>query len=130
MSLQVARPILVRPGALSLELCRYAGRNSARPLHLSRSRRVRNVALLGRLTRELNGVPQGRGTYNCPMDDGSEIALLFGYSDRRPQRVIVGLTGCRFITNGWTDRIGLSRRASRLVAQLSALTRRGSSGPG
>jgi hypothetical protein len=126
----VARPFMVRPGAVSLELCRYSGRNAPRPLHLSRSRRIRDHALVGRLTRELNGVPQRHGLYNCPMDDGSEIVLLFGYRDLSPQRVIVGLRGCHFITNGWTDRLGTSRQAARLVAQLTALTRRGSSGAG
>jgi hypothetical protein len=58
------------------------------------------------------------------MDDGSEIVLLAGYRRLRPRRVIVGLTGCHFITNGWTSRLGPSREAAHLVEQLAALTGR------
>jgi hypothetical protein len=89
-----------------------------------RSRLIRNVALIGRLTRELNELPERHGVYHCPMDDGSEIVLLAGYRHLRPKRVIVGLTGCHFITNGTTSKLGPSRGAAHLVKQLSALTGR------
>lgn len=123
-SLDVATPLLVRPGAGFVELCRYSGRNGPRPLRLSRSRVIRKIALINRLIRELNSLPQPRGAYHCPMDDGSEIALLFGYRHLRPKRVIVGLTGCHFVTNGWTGRLGPSPEAARLVKQLLALAGR------
>ena len=81
------------------------------------------VAVHG-LTRELNTLPDRRGVYHCPMDDGSEIVLLAGYRALRPRRVIVGLTGCHFVTNGRTSRLGPSRGAAHLVRQLTALTGR------
>jgi hypothetical protein len=124
MSLEVAGPPLVRPGAGLLKLCRYFGVDALRPHRLSRSRLIRDLAVIDRLTRELNRLPQRHGNYPCPRDDGSEIVLLFGYHHLRPKRVIVGLTGCHFITNGWTDRSGPSPQATRLVRQLTALTGR------
>ncbi|HEU5477162.1 MAG TPA: hypothetical protein VFU64_04935 [Gaiellaceae bacterium] len=85
---------------------------------------IRSIAPIDRLTRELNRLPQRRGIYHCPMDDGSEIALFFGYRHLTPKRVIVGLTGCHFVTSGWTDRLGPSPEAARLVMQLTDLAGR------
>jgi hypothetical protein len=115
---------MVRPGAVLLRLCRYVGGNAPRPRRLARSRLIRKVALIDRLTHELNTLPQAHGTYHCPSDDGSEILLRFSYRTNAPRRVIVGLTGCHFVTNGWTDRSGPSPESTRLVMQLTALSRR------
>lgn len=124
MSLEVAGPPMVRPRAVLLELCRYPGANALRPLHLSRSRLFRSVSLINRLTRELNRLPQASGVYHCPMGDGSEMVLHFGYRHLRPRQVIVSLTGCSFVTNGRTDRRGPSPEMARLVKQLIALANR------
>jgi hypothetical protein len=124
-SLEVAGPPLVRRGAVQVKLCRYSGGNAPRPLELARSRLIRSVALIGRLTQELNTLPQARrGTYHCPSDDGSEVLLRFGYRTQTPRGVIVGLTGCHFVTNGLTDRSGPSPESARLVKQLTSLTGR------
>jgi hypothetical protein len=123
-SLEVAGPPMVPSGAVRLRLCRYSGANAPRPLRLARSRLIRNVSLIDRLTHELNTLPPARGTYHCPLDDGSEIVLRFGYRARTPRQVVVGLTGCQFITNLWTDTSGPSPQSARLVRQLTALTSR------
>ena len=122
-SLQVVGPPMAPPGAVRLRLCRYTGRNAPRPFRLTRSRLIRNASLIDRLTHELNTLPQVRGIYNCPSDDGSEIALRFGYRARTPRQVVVGLTGCHFISSLWTSRSGPSPESARLVEQLTALTR-------
>jgi hypothetical protein len=85
---------------------------------------IRSVSLITRLTRELNRLPQARGVYHCPVGNGSEIVLHFGYRHLRPRQVIVSLTGCNFVTNGRTDRRGPSPEMARLVKQLTALTSR------
>lgn len=99
--------------------------NGPRSLHLARSRLIRHVASIDRLTHELNTLPQVHGIHNCPLDDGSEILLRFGYRTRAARHVIVGLTGCHFVTNGWTDRSGPSPESAHLVRRLIELTRRG-----
>jgi hypothetical protein len=86
ISLDVAGPFVLRPGAVVLRLCRYSGANARRPRHLSRSRLIRNSDLIHKLTRELNNLPQPRGTYHCPMDDGSEIVVHAGYRHLRPNK--------------------------------------------
>ena len=116
---------MVRPSAVLLELCRYSGANAPRPRQLVRSRTIQSVALIDRLIHELNTLPQAHGTFHCPSTDGSEVLLRFGYRARTPRYVIVGLTGCHFVTNGWTGRSGPSPQSARLVKQLIALTRRG-----
>src|SRR6478672_10200319 len=57
ISLDVAGPPLLRPGALVARLCRYSGANARPALRLLRSRLIRDIALLRRLTRELNTLP-------------------------------------------------------------------------
>jgi hypothetical protein len=122
VSLDVATPTVARRGATSLELCRYSGGNAPRPLRLTRSRFIRDLVLIRSLTRRLNTLPQRRGVFHCPLDDGSEVLMLFGHPRHSAQRIIVGLTGCRFVTNGRTSRLGPSAGSARLVRELIALT--------
>jgi hypothetical protein len=42
----------------------------------------------------------GTGIYACPLDDGSSVALYFGYDEgRSSQFVTVALSGCRFVSD-------------------------------
>jgi hypothetical protein len=111
-------------GASVLVLCRYRGLNATPPRRLARARRIASVARITELTRILDSLPaRGRRMYACPMDDGSEIVLLFGYRSRRPERVVVGLRGCMIITNGRVGTLALlSRKGSHFVRRLKALT--------
>jgi hypothetical protein len=46
------------------------------------------------------------GIYMCPLDDGSSVALYFGYRGGQASEVVtVALSGCRFISDpGRTSR--------------------------
>jgi hypothetical protein len=98
---------------------------NARPaLGLSRARRIGRLATIKELTHELDSLPvRRRGIYDCPMDDGGRILLVFGYRNRDPERVLVGLRGCMPITNGRIGTLALpSVDGVRFVHRLTALT--------
>ena len=110
----------VHPGAKLLRLCHYAGPLTERRPRLVRARLVRNGATIAALIRRLDSLRRVTGgPYPCPTDDGNEILLVFGYSGRQPQRVIVELSGCRFATNGRDSRWTTASFRSKLLALVS-----------
>ena len=118
------REELVSPQGVAARLCRYHGLNASSRLGLAHTRLITDISLVRSLARQLNSLPPTRGTYSCPMDDGSEILLVFGYVARSPERVTVGVLGCKAVTNGHTGTLaGVSPAGVRLVKQLTRLTR-------
>lgn len=115
--LDVATKYLVRPGARGVLLCRYSGASAKPAFHLVGSR-LAGVGLATTLTDRLNALPPVRGTYHCPMDDGSEILLVFQYAGGGTERVTVGLRGCNSVSNGRSSTLAVGRAGARLVDEL------------
>ena len=115
---------MLRSGAIAIRLCRYSGANARPPRSLTTSAETFNTSFIRRLTRELNTLPQPKGVYHCPMDDGKAILIEAGYRDLKPQHVVVGLSGCGWVTNGWTDVGGPSPQLARVVQLLEELVGR------
>ncbi len=108
----------VRPGAQRVLICRYSGLNAKPAVRLVGSR-VAGKTLATTLARSLNALEPVTGIYHCPMEDGSEILVIFRYANHPAERVALELTGCRFVTNGRSSRFP----TPRLWRRLHALTK-------
>jgi hypothetical protein len=96
---------LVPAGATSLVLCAYHGLNPK--VHqvgeLATSRRITSRVSIASLTSLFDGLPPDPfegGVTNCPMDNGSKEAAIFGYRGEPPVTVSIRPTGCAFVSNG------------------------------
>jgi len=89
---------LVPGSPVELLACRYHGFNQPQPSGtLAASHRFAP----GPVAAALNGarrVPNG-AVFNCPIDFGEQILLLFGYDDGQRVNVTVSTAGCRFATS-------------------------------
>lgn len=118
-----AKRSLVPPGAGSVVLCRYAGLND--PAHragrLVRSRVLARRAIVRALGHQLDRLHRlPKGAVSCPLDDGSEVAVIFRYPRGRDDPVTVELTGCQVVTNGHLIRTAATP-GSKLIARLRSL---------
>jgi hypothetical protein len=112
--------MLVRPGARSVRLCRYAGLDAARPLRLT-ARRGEPRSVAAELTSRFDALhAPPAGPVACPNDFGTEIVALFAYAHRRRIAVTVGLTGCPTARNGVLI-ADAARRAHGLLGRLERL---------
>lgn len=106
----------VETGAQAVRLCRYYKINWADSQGLWRQALVQNHSTVVSLTHGFNVLKEPPRGIFCVKDNGSEILALFAYSGAKPERVVVKLSGCRFVSNGKATR-SLSRTLhSRLVA--------------
>lgn len=66
------------------------------------------------LRESLNNLPaRPSGTINCPNDRGGAVYVIFG-----PVAVKAELSGCQFITNGYT-----TLRGNKIINELVALAK-------
>jgi hypothetical protein len=99
-----AATTLVPQRAASLTICSYNGMNAAPStpqFGLLGIGVTDRVTILKRLTHELDAIKPtpANAAYSCPMDDGSQAILYFGYSSGPGDVVTVGMDGCNEITN-------------------------------
>jgi hypothetical protein len=115
--------MMVAPGAVSVDLCRYHGLNPpALAGRLELGRTFNSVATVARLRRELDALPaQGNAVFHCPMDDGSEILAIFAYAHAQYDPVTIGLSGCRLVSNGHLTRSARLPPGPALLAELARL---------
>jgi hypothetical protein len=117
-----AQQELVPPGVRSLLLCSYHGLNPASTAgELVKARSVSAPAELDWLARTFDALRARTGLSGCPMDDGSAIVALFGYSTAPTDLVSVGLTGCRIVQNGHLTRSASLPPGPALIARLDSL---------
>jgi hypothetical protein len=95
---------LVPEGAVGLTICDYNGMNATRStpqFGLLGIGVTDKDTILKQLTRELDAIKPTppNAAYSCPMDDGSQAILYFGYGSRSGDVVTVGTNGCNPITN-------------------------------
>jgi len=101
----------VRPGATAMRLCPcYCSTvNMWERLYRSRVTIDGITGMFNRLR-----VPKP-GTYMCPLDDGTELLVVFGYPNARTERVLVHLSGCEGATNGRSGRSMTARLYNHLL---------------
>jgi hypothetical protein len=95
---------LVPKGAVALTICAYNGMNatgSTPQFGLLGIAVTDSATPLRRLTDGLDAIKPTppHATYSCPMDDGSQAILYFGYGSGPGDVVTVGTNGCNAITN-------------------------------
>jgi hypothetical protein len=105
-----ARHALAPSGAVSVRICRYYGfgeagkqtpKTQARVGQLRDQVELRGSGLLESLGLEFAELePVGKGSYNCPSDEGARLFAVFSYAGAKPVIVEVNLSGCRFAYNG------------------------------
>jgi hypothetical protein len=105
-----ARKAILPAGATSMRLCRYYGfgagnqtpKTQARAGELQDQAEVHGRDLLETLTlefKELEAAP--KGPISCPFDEGAELYAVFSYPHGQPVILDIGLSGCRFVGNGY-----------------------------
>ena len=105
-----------------MTLCRYAGLPYRRGQKLVGFAYVRRESVIERLTRELNALPPvPEGTFACPEEDGSEVAVVLRYEHERALLIEIGLTGCPDAVRGAIRRWGLGSAGNRLISDLERL---------
>jgi hypothetical protein len=109
-------------GVGAIRLCRYG---PLPKLRLVGQYLTRSNSTIGGLVRQLNALgPAASGPVMCPLDTGTEVALLVRYRSGASATVTVDLDGCRTVTRGPVVRdAGNSRGGPALVAELVRLTR-------
>jgi hypothetical protein len=115
------RAQLAPPGASAIRLCRY----SAIPSHLVRSTLIGAHRPVSSLVRQFDRLPATKGTFACPVDDGSQIVALLSYPSGHRVAIDVHLKGCNEVTNGDLFRAALGRPGQPgpvLLARLERLT--------
>jgi uncharacterized protein YceK len=112
------------PGApTQVRLCRMSGLNAHPRAALIGQRLAGDQGTVATIASELNRLPRFmRGSMACPNDDGSEIVARFAYRGGRQLTVLVGLSGCRAVTNGELARTALSGSGPALVRELERMT--------
>lgn len=116
-----ARAALAPPGAGEVRLCRY----SRIPSHLVKSVLIGTRGTVASLVRQFDRLPSFKGTYSCPLDDGSQILALLAYPDGHRVTIDVHLKGCNPVSNGDVTRTALGRSGQSgraLLARLDRLT--------
>jgi hypothetical protein len=124
-SWSAARSELAPAGPTAILLCRYAGLNALPRRALTRTALITNAATVASLVRGFDRLPSASGTFNCPLDDGSEIVALLTYPHGRMVTISVHLRGCQMVTNGDLRRTAAGTSGQpgpTLVAQLERLT--------
>ena len=87
----------VRPGATAMRVCGYDGPNY--------QRLIRNRVTIRHITHAFNTLKEPQpGIYDCPLDDGKEVLVLFAYRNAHAERVVVKLSGCTWAMNGRSSR--------------------------
>jgi hypothetical protein len=115
---KAARHAIAPPDPTAVRLCRYGGSGAS----LERGVEQTRPRVLRRLVRRLDSLPVAAGTYACPNDDGRQVVAHFAYPDGHRLTVAIGLSGCRFATNGRLTGVAthaLLRQLRRLTAQMS-----------
>jgi hypothetical protein len=116
-----ARAALAPAGADEVRLCRY----SRIPSRLVKSVLIGAHGTVGSLVRQFARLPSFKGTYSCPLDDGSQIVALLAYPGGHRVTIDVHLKGCNPVSNGDVTRtaLGLSGQPGPvLLARLARLT--------
>jgi hypothetical protein len=91
-----------------VRVCGYDGPDYQRLIH--------NTATIRRITRAFNTLKAVQpGQYACPLDDGKEVLVLFGYRNGHAERVVVKLSGCAWAMNGRSSRWATVRLRNRLL---------------
>jgi hypothetical protein len=108
-------------GVAAIRLCRYGALPKRRLVgqHLTRS-----APVIGGLVKRLSGLgSMPAGVFSCPVDTGTEVALLVRYRSGAGATVTADLGGCRTVTRGpvrrWAEP---SPGGPALVAELVRLT--------
>jgi hypothetical protein len=114
------RKPFVRPGASAIWLP-YPVINSPDPQDRLRTRLIRSRVTIDRITHMFNtlGVP-APGVRSCPMDNGSELFVVFRYPTARAERVVVRLSGCGGASNGRAGRVMTGRLENHLMHLVGA----------
>ncbi|MBV8430370.1 MAG: hypothetical protein JO244_04365 [Solirubrobacterales bacterium] len=115
-----ARAELVPGAPMHLLLCRYGGVSAGSGSHLTAQRRLGEAQQVRALAAELDRLTQATGSYSCPVDTGAAIYATFGYLSLPEDPVRVGLSGCRFASNGHVASFTTSNLLSRLKALVDA----------
>jgi hypothetical protein len=116
-----ARAELAPAGARAIRLCRY----SPVPSRLVKSVLIARLATVRSLVRQFDRLPPFAGTFNCPVDDGSQIVALLAYPRGHRVAIEVRLRGCNAVSNGDLTRTALGRPGQpgpALLARLKRLT--------
>jgi hypothetical protein len=89
---------LLSGGVAAIRLCRYGALPRRR---LVGQRLTRSESLISGLVKRLNGLgSMPGGIFSCPVDTGTEVALLVRYASGARATVIADLGGCRTVTRG------------------------------
>jgi hypothetical protein len=83
----------------ALLACRYHGLNQPQPAGSLAKFAHLSAAPLAAVLNTLPPIPKG-AVFNCPIDFGETILLLFAYPDGTQLMVSIEMGGCGFASNG------------------------------